>query len=180
MYLVTKFLSGPNYIEQHLATASKFVTLIINSPWILKDFVALKKEDIYLYIFLAIRLEAFSVKLLLIWMPKLPSSHPTSIKPHFHLNKNRSFLLCAILTYSQLSRSQPHLSSLCLSICSQVTPLKTTLKRIHQTSCWWQIKAIINCIYSAIIYKWSEVGCYRCDHTGSKLSVNFNEWIGRT
>ena len=54
-------------------------------------------------------------------MLKLPSSHPTSIKPHFHLNKNRSLLLCTILPYSQLSRSQHCFSSLGLSPCSLVT-----------------------------------------------------------
>lgn len=56
-------------------------------------------------------------------MLKLPCSHPTSIKTHFHLNKNRSLLLCTILPYSKLSWSQPCLSPLCLSLCSLLTTL---------------------------------------------------------
>lgn len=73
-------------------------------------------------------------------MLKLPSSHPTSIKPHFHLNKNRSLLLCTILLYSQLSRSQPCLSSLCLPLWSLVTSLNTITKKIHHSPRWrsWQ------------------------------------------
>lgn len=94
LHLIPKALSISQYIKKSVSCKLFYVLLLV------------------------IHLRIISVKLLFIWMLKLPSSHPTSIKPHFHLNKNRSLLLCSILPYSQLSRSQPHLSSHCLSLCS--------------------------------------------------------------
>lgn len=108
-------------------------------------------------------------------MLKLPSSHPTSIKPHFHLNKNRSFLLCTILPYSQLSRSQPHLSSLSRSLWSrhslEYNQKEHSLLHVGDHNC--KAPEVIQSIYC---WQWGEGYYFSCNHQGNKM--NINEWIG--
>lgn len=109
------------------------------------------------------------VKLLFIWMRKLLSSHPTSIRPHFHLNKNRSLLLCTVLLCSQLSRSPPCLSPSSACPCDLHSLLSTQVQREPQQRPRWpqKTKSLVR-IYRLMLKYSLDLYCIReqteCKH----------------